>query len=137
MQKEYLTIYNAPSLGVPGGSVVMNVPANAGEAGLIPGSGWSLGGGSSNPLQSSCLVNPMDRGARWSIDQGVKKESIMTKQTFLTETLKKPEVHEKVISLNKAKTLEKKPRHESWIIKVLGNKISPNSKQCIPQKRKE
>ena len=50
----------------------------------------------------------MDRGAWWSIDQGVKKESIMTKQTFLTETLKKPEVHEKVISLNKAKTLEKK-----------------------------
>ena len=39
MQKEYLTIYNVRSLGVPGGSVVMNVPANAGEGGSIPGSG--------------------------------------------------------------------------------------------------
>ena len=80
MQKEYLTIYNARSLGVPGGSVVMNVPANAGEGGSIPGSGWFSGEGSSNPLQYSCLVNPMDGGAWWSEDQGVKKESTMTKQ---------------------------------------------------------
>ena len=51
--------------GFPGGSVVKNLPANAGDArdkGLIPGSGRFLGGGNGNPLQYPCLENPMDRG---------------------------------------------------------------------------
>ena len=46
--------------------VVKNTPANAGDArdmGLIPGSGRSPGGGHGNPLQCSCLENPMYRGA--------------------------------------------------------------------------
>ena len=47
--------------GFPGGSVVENLPANAGDAGLIPGLGGSLGGGNNNPLQYSCQENPMDR----------------------------------------------------------------------------
>ena len=49
--------------GFPGGSVVKNPPANAGDTGLIPGSGRSSGEGNGNPLQYSCLDNPMDRGA--------------------------------------------------------------------------
>ena len=49
--------------GFPGGSVVKNRPATAGDMGLIPGSGRSPGGGNGNPLQSSCLENSMDRGA--------------------------------------------------------------------------
>ena len=47
-------------------SVEENLPANAGDtrgAGLIPGSGRSSGKGNGNPLQYSCLENPMDRGA--------------------------------------------------------------------------
>ena len=47
----------------PSGSVVKNLPANAGDAGSIPESGRSPGRGNSNPLQYSCLKNPMDRGA--------------------------------------------------------------------------
>ena len=46
--------------------MVKNSPANAGElrdAGLIPGSGRYPGGGDDNPLQYTCLENPMDRGA--------------------------------------------------------------------------
>ena len=46
--------------------MVKNPPANAGDVrdtGSIPGLGRSLGGGHSNPLQYSCLENPMDRGA--------------------------------------------------------------------------
>ena len=46
--------------------VVKNLPTNAGDirdAGLIPGSGSSPGGGHGNPLQYSCLDNPKDRGA--------------------------------------------------------------------------
>ena len=52
--------------GVPGSSVVKNLPANAGDAGLIPESGRSPGGGNGNPLQYSCLGNPMDGGAWWA-----------------------------------------------------------------------
>ena len=50
-------------LGFPPGSVVKTLPANAGDLDLIPGSGRSPGEGNSNPLQYSCLENPMDRGA--------------------------------------------------------------------------
>ena len=49
--------------------MVKNPPANGGdvrEAGSIPGLGRSPGGGLGNPLQYSCLENPMDRGARWA-----------------------------------------------------------------------
>ena len=47
---------------LPSFSVVKNLPANAGDAGSIPGSGRS-GEGNSNPPQYSCLKNSMDRGA--------------------------------------------------------------------------
>ena len=47
--------------GFPGGSVVKNPPANAGDAGLIPGLGRYPGVGNSNPLQYACLENSMDR----------------------------------------------------------------------------
>ena len=51
----------------PCGSVVKNLP------GLIPVLGRSPGGGNGNPLQYSCLENPMDRGARWAIVHGSRK----------------------------------------------------------------
>ena len=47
----------------PIGSVVKNPPTNAGDMGLIPESGRSLGEGNGNPLQYSRLENPMDRRA--------------------------------------------------------------------------
>ena len=49
--------------------VVKNTPANAGDIkdlGSVPGSAGSPGGGHGNPLQDSCLENPMDRGA-WKL----------------------------------------------------------------------
>ena len=49
--------------GFPGGSVVKNLPVNTGDVALIPGSGIYPGGRNGNPLQYSCLENPMDRGA--------------------------------------------------------------------------
>ena len=61
--------------------MIKNPPANAGEArnaGLIPESGRSPGEGNGNPLQYSCLGNPMDRGVEWSIVHGVAKESDLT-----------------------------------------------------------
>ena len=62
--------------GFPGGQVVKNSLARAGDArdvGSISGSGRSPGGGNGNPLQSSCLENPMDRGAWWATVHGVTK----------------------------------------------------------------
>ena len=50
-------------LWFPGGSEDKESGFKAGNPGLIPGSGRSPGGGNGNPLQYSCLENPMDRGA--------------------------------------------------------------------------
>ena len=50
-------------VGFPGGAVVKNLPTNGEDEGSIPRSGRSPGGGNGNPLQCSCLGNPMDRGA--------------------------------------------------------------------------
>ena len=53
-------------MGFSGGSVVKNLPANAGDTCSIPGLEGSPGGGKGNPLQYSCLENPMGRGAWWA-----------------------------------------------------------------------
>ena len=60
-------------MGFPGGSVVENPPDNAGDVGLIPGSGRSPGKGNGNPLLYSCLGNPMDREAWQATVHGVAK----------------------------------------------------------------
>ena len=62
----------------PGGSVVKNLPANAGDLGLIPGSARSPVEGTGSPLQYSCLGNPTVRGAWWATIQGIAKELDMT-----------------------------------------------------------
>ena len=61
------------SHGFPGSSMVKNLPANAGDAGSIPGSGRSPGGGNDNPLQYYCLENLLDRGVWWVTVHGVTK----------------------------------------------------------------
>ena len=78
-------------LDFPGGSAVKNLPASAGDTGdtgSIPGLGRFSGGGNGNPLQYSCLENPMDRGDWQSSPQGLK-ESEMTEwlSTLLHLTL--------------------------------------------------
>ena len=58
--------------------MVKNPTANAGDVDSIPGPGKSPGEGNGNPLQCSCLENPMDRGAWWATVHGrVTKESDM------------------------------------------------------------
>ena len=61
--------------------MVRNQPAITGDTGLIPGSERSPREGTDNELQSSCLRNPMDRGAWQATIHGVaKKSDLMTKQ---------------------------------------------------------
>ena len=65
----YIYIYSCVYIhtwGFPDGSVVKNLPANAGDPGSIPGAGRSPGEGNGSSLQYSCLENPMDRGA-WKV----------------------------------------------------------------------
>ena len=66
-------------LGFPSDSVVKNPPANAGDAGSIPGSERSPGEGNSNPPQYSCLGNPMDRRAQQSAVHGVAESDTLKK----------------------------------------------------------
>ena len=68
------TLHAYKELGLLDGSVVKNLPANAEDMGLIPGLGRSLGKGNGNPLQYSCMGNPMDRGAWQATVYGVTKE---------------------------------------------------------------
>ena len=62
-------------MGFSGGSVLKNPTANAGDVGSVPGLGRSPGEGRGNPLQYSCLGNPVDRGACRATVHGVAKES--------------------------------------------------------------
>ena len=59
--------------GFPGGSVVKNLPAKAGDLGLIPGLGRGPGERNGNPLQYSCLGNPTDSRAWQATVHGVAK----------------------------------------------------------------
>ena len=70
----YLKIYQVSQQWIfPGGSAVKKLPANAGDISLIPRWGKSPGEENSNPLQYSCLGNPMDREAWWATVHGVAK----------------------------------------------------------------
>ena len=58
-------------MGFPGGSVVKNLPVDAGDVGSIPGSGRCPGGGHGNPIQYSCMENSKDRGGWQATIHGV------------------------------------------------------------------
>ena len=59
------------ALGFPGSSDCKESACNVGDPGLIPESGRSPGEGNGNPLQYSCLENPMERGTWWVTVYGV------------------------------------------------------------------
>ena len=64
---------SSASLFLHGSNVLKDPTANARDVGLIPGSERLPGEGYGNPLQHSCLENPMDRGAWWATVHGVTK----------------------------------------------------------------
>ena len=68
VQQIYIYLY-----GFPGASEVKAIACKERDPGSIPGSGRSPGEGSGNPLQYSCMENPMDRGAWWVTVYGVAK----------------------------------------------------------------
>ena len=74
--------------GFPGGSGGKESACSAGNVGLILGLGRSPGGGHGNPLQYSCLENPMDRRAQWATGHGFAEsdttESLRTYIYYIT-----------------------------------------------------
>ena len=72
----HLSLFSDIFWGFSSDSAVKNLPAKAGDAGLILGLGRSLGGGNGYPLQYSCLGNPRDRGAWQAIAHGVARSQI-------------------------------------------------------------
>ena len=106
--------------------MVKNPPANAGGAGdtsLILGLGGSPGGGDGNPLQCSCLENPMDREAWQAMVHGVTKELDMTKHR---------------ISLTSRSPFECGRKQQSTPVFLPGKSLGPrNLAGCSPWGRKE
>ena len=70
---------------IPSGWAVNNLPANAGDMGVTPGSGRPVGEGNGSPLQYSCLGNPVDRADWWATVHGVEK-SQTNRKTATTRT---------------------------------------------------
>ena len=88
----------------PGGSDSKESACNVGDWTSVPGSGTSPGEGNDNPLQYSCLENPMDRGAWWATAHGVTKSRTWLSDYhfhFLPELF--------MISTSKLKTRKMKP----------------------------
>ena len=83
----FLELIQSYLLDFPGGSDGKASAYNAGDPGLIPGSGRSLGEGNGNPLQYSCLENSMDRGAWWATVHRVTKSQIRLSDFTFTFTL--------------------------------------------------
>ena len=69
-------------MGSPGGSDGKESTCNVRDLDLIPGLGKTPGGGHGNPLQYSCVENPVDRGAWWPTVHGVTKSRTRVTNTF-------------------------------------------------------
>ena len=85
--KRYYFYFHSVGEGYfPGDSVVKNPPANEEDVSWIPGSRRSLGVGNGNPLQYSCLGNPMDRGTWRATVHGIE-ELDMTEHAMPCHTI--------------------------------------------------
>ena len=82
-------------MGFPGGSVVKNPPANAGDMGSVPGLGISPEEGNGNLCQYSCLGNSIDTGASCAIERGHRRvgHDLETKQQQIKSIARHYTVH--------------------------------------------
>ena len=81
--KDWKSLENAADKGMTGFLVALkSLPANAGDVGLTPESGRSPGEGKGNPLQYSCLENPMNRGTWWAAVHRAAKSRTWWRATY-------------------------------------------------------
>ena len=107
--------------GFPGGLVVKNLPDHAGasgDLGSIPVSGRSPGVGNGNPLQYSCLANPMGRGTWWAIGHGVAKTL-----TWLSRCARENIMRLKLraslgLKLQRVCLQYQRPQSDPWVLKI-------------------
>ena len=99
-----------PSFNDPGCSVVKNPPADTGDMCSIPGLGISPGEGNGNPLQYSCLVNPMDGGAYSSWGRKRVRHNLETKQQKTS-----------AVDLGKLLNFSNLMLHHRWVLYTLKN----------------
>ena len=120
------------ALGFPGGSEVKASACKGGDLGSIPGLGRSPGEGNGNPLQYSCLQNPVDGGAWWAIVHRVAKSQTWLNDLTFTFTLIDIKHFRNGYTLHR---LEKKRPNtsgadKSWIyFMILGSSV------CLPSSK--
>ena len=105
------------SRSFPGDSVVKNLPTNAwdtGDMSLIPWSGRSFGEGNGNPLQYSCLGNPMDRGSWWATVHGVAKSQTRLSTYTATKARYNSNLRINADIFENNRTLMELDQHFSW-----------------------
>ena len=111
--------------GFPDGSTGKEFTCRAGDMDSIPGSGRSPGGRNGNPLQYSCLENPMDRGAWWATVHGVTKSWILLKWLHTKQNCNLPEHMSKIIHpIYEWKGIKSLSPHSPW-----GHKESDTTEQ--------
>ena len=96
------------------GSVVKSLPTNAGDAGLIPGSGRSPGEGNGNPLHYSCLENPMDWEAWKAIVHRVAELDTTEQLHTHTHTHTEAKTNFKILSQKKVKRQKSMYNVQCW-----------------------
>ena len=111
----------------PGGSEVKASACNVGDLGSIPGSGRSPGEGNDNPLQYSCLENPMDGGTWWATVHGVTKSR--TRLSNFTSPLSAPSAP--AVNLSQHQGLFKWVSSSYQVAKILEFQLQHQSFQWI------
>ena len=108
--------------------MVKNLPANAGDkrdAGSILGSERSPGEENGNPLQDSCLENPMDRGTRRAIVHGITKSQIGLSDLAHTRARERAHTH------THTRILKETSYFETQVSKYLENRLVMQKCMCF------
>jgi len=123
-------------MAFPGVSMVNNPPANAGDMGLIPGLERSPGEGNGNPLQYSCLGNPLDSSSPWGHERVrqdlASKQQTLNSCSYLKLNVKLNNTYFIMVTLNSIK--KKNTWNSYWTLTLhfySGSNVHPKSYTCL------
>ena len=114
--------------GFPGDSVVKTLPAKRGDIGSISGLGRYPGGENGNPLQYSCLENPMDGGALWATAHGIAKSRPQLSDLTFIDTIGLP----RWLSGKESACQSRRCRFDPWVRKIPpGKEMASHSSSLV------